>query len=158
MQSGLCRGTGAATTDCAGSSVVLHGPFRRSADPSGTGPEDGDVGAQYDSGGSRLDRLSRPDWLAHSELRIGLGCMRLSTEEDRDETLALATIAAAAAAGITIFDTARAYGRGPGELGHNERLVARALRERGAAARARIVTKGGMTRAGGGWIRTWSPR
>ena len=36
--------------------------------------------------------------------------MRMSTEEDRDEDQALATIAAAAEAGITVFDTARAYG------------------------------------------------
>ena len=78
--------------------------------------------------------------------------MRLSTDENRDEERALETIAAAVAAGITVFDTARAYGHGPDELGHNERLLARALRRRGAAGRARIVTKGGMSRAGGGWI------
>jgi aryl-alcohol dehydrogenase-like predicted oxidoreductase/predicted kinase len=78
--------------------------------------------------------------------------MRLSTDDVRDEGLALATIAAAAAAGITIFDTARAYGHGPEELGHNEGLLARALRDCGAAAAARIVTKGGMTRAAGAWI------
>ena len=39
-----------------------------------------------------------------------------------------------------------------GELGHNERLLARALRRAGAEASARIVTKGGMTRTGGAWI------
>jgi aryl-alcohol dehydrogenase-like predicted oxidoreductase/predicted kinase len=78
--------------------------------------------------------------------------MRMSTDESRDEELALATIAAAAEAGMTLFDTARAYGRGEAELGHNERLLARALRRSGADASARIVTKGGMTRTGGGWI------
>jgi aryl-alcohol dehydrogenase-like predicted oxidoreductase/predicted kinase len=78
--------------------------------------------------------------------------MRLSTDEGRDEELALATIAAAAEAGVTIFDTAHAYGRGEAELGHNERLLARGLRGSSAPARARIVTKGGMTRAGGDWI------
>ena len=36
--------------------------------------------------------------------------------------------------------------------GRNERLIAQALRRCGADGRARIVTKGGMTRAGGGWI------
>jgi aryl-alcohol dehydrogenase-like predicted oxidoreductase len=55
------------------------------------------------------------------------------------------TIAAAGAAGITVYDTARAYGDG-------ERLLARALRSSGADERGRIVTKGGMSRAGGGWI------
>jgi aryl-alcohol dehydrogenase-like predicted oxidoreductase/predicted kinase len=78
--------------------------------------------------------------------------MRLSTDESRDEELALETIAAAAEAGITVFDTARAYGRGVTELGHNENLLARALRRSGADASARIVTKGAMTRTGGGWI------
>ena len=71
--------------------------------------------------------------------------MRLSTDEDRDEERALETIAAAAGEGVTVFDTARSYG-------DNERLLARALRACGAEATARIVTKGGMTREGGGWI------
>jgi aryl-alcohol dehydrogenase-like predicted oxidoreductase/adenylate kinase family enzyme len=78
--------------------------------------------------------------------------MRMSTDETRDEELALETVAAAAKAGVTVFDTARSYGHGPDELGHNERLLARALRSCGADASARIVTKGGMTRAGGAWI------
>jgi aryl-alcohol dehydrogenase-like predicted oxidoreductase len=84
-------------------------------------------------------------WLGRGELRIGLGCMRLSTDENRSEELALETIAAASEAGITVFDTARSYG-------DNERLLARALRSCGAEARARVVSKGGMTRAGGAWI------
>jgi aryl-alcohol dehydrogenase-like predicted oxidoreductase len=71
--------------------------------------------------------------------------MRMSTDENRDDELALETIAAAAAAGMTVFDTARAYGE-------NERLVARALRSCGADATARIVTKGGMARTGGAWV------
>jgi aryl-alcohol dehydrogenase-like predicted oxidoreductase/predicted kinase len=91
-------------------------------------------------------------WLDASELRIGLGCMRLSTDGTRNEECALKTIAAAAAAGVTVFETARAYGRDEADLGHNERLVARALRECGASASARIVTKGGMARTGGGWV------
>ncbi len=70
--------------------------------------------------------------------------MRLSTDEDRDEERALATVAAAAEAGVTVFDTARAYG-------DNETLVARALRRCGADAAARVVTKGGMTRTGSVW-------
>ena len=70
--------------------------------------------------------------------------MRLSTDEGADEEAALETIAAAAAARITVFDTARAYG-------DNEALLARALRRCGADGTARIVTKGAMSRAGGGW-------
>ncbi|HYZ27890.1 MAG TPA: aldo/keto reductase, partial [Thermoleophilaceae bacterium] len=101
--------------------------------------------------GRRLCVLSCRGWLDPPDLRIGLGCMRMSTDEG-DEQLALATIAAAADAGVTIFDTARAYGRGESPLGQNERLLAKGLRLSGAAAKARIVTKGGMTRAGGAWV------
>ncbi len=71
--------------------------------------------------------------------------MRLSTDEPHDEKRALDTIVAAAEAGITVFDTARAYG-------DNESLLARALRSVGAETNARIVTKGGMTRPGGRWV------
>jgi aryl-alcohol dehydrogenase-like predicted oxidoreductase/predicted kinase len=78
--------------------------------------------------------------------------MRLSTEADRDPELAEQTIAAALEAGITVFDTARAYGRDEHELGRGERLLARALRGAGAGAAARVLTKGGMSRAGGAWI------
>jgi aryl-alcohol dehydrogenase-like predicted oxidoreductase len=78
--------------------------------------------------------------------------MRMSTDESRDEQLARETIAAAAEAGMTVFDTAHAYGRGEVELGHNESLLAGALRLCGAEGNARIVTKGGMARAGGGWV------
>src|SRR6266536_5069669 len=78
--------------------------------------------------------------------------MRLSTHDSRDEELGLQTIAAAVEAGVTVFDTARAYGQGEAELGHNERLLARALRRCGAHGRVRVVTKGGMARTGGAWI------
>jgi len=78
--------------------------------------------------------------------------MRMSTDSDPDEALAHETIAAALAAGVTVFDTAHAYGRGEAELGHNERLLAAALRSAGAELSARIVTKGGMTRPASGWV------
>jgi aryl-alcohol dehydrogenase-like predicted oxidoreductase len=76
--------------------------------------------------------------------------MRMSTDATRDEQRSVATITAAAEAGVTVFDTAHAYAPDGEQLGHNERLLARALRSYGAGAR--VVTKGGMTRAGGGWI------
>ena len=91
-------------------------------------------------------------WLAPDELRVGLGCMRLSTDADRDESRALETVAAAVEAGVAVFDTARAYGADESELGHNERLLARALRFAGAGRSARVVTKGGMARPSGAWI------
>ena len=96
--------------------------------------------------------LNPPGWLGPSELRIGLGCMRLSTDPDRDDKRALDTIAAAVEAGIAVFDTARSYGHDERELGHNERLLGRGLRRSGAEAEARIVTKGGMRRVGSAWV------
>src|ERR1700758_3782519 len=91
-------------------------------------------------------------WIDPAQLRVGLGCMRLSTSLDRDQALSQATIAAALDAGVTIFDTAHAYARDDSELGHNERLLAGVLRDRGMQQHARIITKGGMRRAGGSWI------
>jgi aryl-alcohol dehydrogenase-like predicted oxidoreductase len=58
--------------------------------------------------------------------------MRLSTDEDRDEQRAVETITAAVEAGITVFDTARSYGRGAAQLGHNERVLAGVLLGSGA--------------------------
>src|SRR5262249_30870334 len=62
--------------------------------------------------------------------------MRLSAAE---------TITVAAAAGVTVFDTARAYG-------DNEALLAGALRRAGAEHSARVVTKGGMAHVDGAWV------
>jgi aryl-alcohol dehydrogenase-like predicted oxidoreductase/predicted kinase len=69
-----------------------------------------------------------------------------------DMQLSQDTILAAGNAGITVIDTAHAYGTDRAGLGDNERLVARALRAAGWQGRARIVTKGGMTRPGGAWV------
>ena len=88
-------------------------------------------------------------------MRIALGCMRLSTERDRDDDRAQATLRAALEAGISVLDTAHAYGLEPSDLGHNERLVARALRlaaARGSACEVRVITKCGMRRDAGAWI------
>lgn len=82
--------------------------------------------------------------------RVALGCMRLSTDDHRHEARAEATIRAALEAGIRLFDTARAYARDDRELGHNERLLGRVLRESGATD-VRVVTKGGMRRPAGAW-------
>jgi len=73
--------------------------------------------------------------------------MRLSTSPERDDVSALETIRAAHDAGVRWFDTAHSYGFGEDDLGHNERLVARALAGRDAF----VVTKGGMARPGGQW-------
>jgi aryl-alcohol dehydrogenase-like predicted oxidoreductase/histidinol phosphatase-like enzyme len=81
-----------------------------------------------------------------------IGCMRLSTEPERDDARALATLHAALDAGVTLLDTADAYGHHDGETGHNERLIARALATWGGPrSGVRIATKGGLIRPGGRW-------
>jgi aryl-alcohol dehydrogenase-like predicted oxidoreductase/histidinol phosphatase-like enzyme/predicted kinase len=83
---------------------------------------------------------------------LGLGCMRLSTEPDRDEARAIDVLRAAFDAGITLLDTADAYCHDDTERGHNERLIARALAAwNGDRSRIHIATKGGMVRPGGRW-------
>ncbi|HXU68678.1 MAG TPA: aldo/keto reductase [Polyangia bacterium] len=84
-------------------------------------------------------------------MQIGLGCMRLSTERERDEARAIATIHAALDGDVRLFDTARAYGLDDDDRGHNERLLGRALAAHADGAGAEIVTKGGMARPGGAW-------
>src|SRR4030095_8731759 len=52
--------------------------------------------------------------------------------------------------GVTFLDTADAYCLNDSETGHNERLIARALKAwRGARSRIVIATKGGLTRPDG---------
>ena len=45
--------------------------------------------------------MTSPGWLSREELRIGLGCMRV------EPALVEPTVAAALAAGITVFDTSQ---------------------------------------------------
>src|SRR4051812_17912619 len=82
---------------------------------------------------------------------IGLGAMPLSVSGRPDEAQAIRTIHAALDAGITLIDTADAYAADESEVGHNERLIAKALEGRRDAVL--VATKGGHTRrgaAGGG--------
>ena len=82
-----------------------------------------------------------------------MGCMRLSTEPERDEAAAIAVLHAAFDAGVNFLDTADAYCRDATEVGHNERLIARALATwTGDASRILVATKGGLTRPEGRWV------
>jgi len=90
---------------------------------------------------------------------IGLGAMPMSTAPYPDETRSLRTLHAALDAGITLIDTADAYCAGPGDVGHNERLVAKGLSTWGGdRSRVLVATKGGHTRTpDGGWDLDGSP-
>jgi aryl-alcohol dehydrogenase-like predicted oxidoreductase len=83
---------------------------------------------------------------------VGLGAMPLSLAGRPDEAGAMRTIHAALDAGVTLIDTADAYGLGGSELGHNERLVAKALAAwPGGRDKVLVATKGGHTRPGREW-------
>ncbi|TFV50396.1 aldo/keto reductase [Blastococcus sp. TF02A-35] len=88
---------------------------------------------------------------------IGLGAMPLSTKDDRpSEEDAVAVVHAALDAGVTLVDTADAYARDEAEFGHNESLVATALRSYGSPD-VLVATKGGHTRRGAEWDLDGSP-
>jgi aryl-alcohol dehydrogenase-like predicted oxidoreductase/histidinol phosphatase-like enzyme len=79
--------------------------------------------------------------------------MRLSTAPERDDERGVRVIHAALDAGVTLLDTADAYCRDAGEAGHNERLIAEALRTwRGDRSGVEVATKGGLVRPGGAWV------
>ncbi len=91
---------------------------------------------------------------------IGLGGMYLSIStgagERLDEAEAVRTVHAALDAGVTFIDTADVYCLDDDDIGHNERVIARALRERGRKDVV-VATKGGLRRPRGAWTRDASP-
>src|SRR5215213_1843193 len=80
---------------------------------------------------------------------IGLGGMPLSLKGRPEEDQAIRTIHAALDAGVTLIDTADAYAYDERDVGHNERLIAKALR--GRRDGVIVATKGGHTRRGQAW-------
>jgi len=91
---------------------------------------------------------------AHTVGAVGFGAMQLDDPAGNAER-AEATLRAALDAGVTLIDTAIAYG--PGSLGadtmgSNERLVSALLDRLGVRGEVLVATKGGHVRtAGGGW-------
>ncbi|WP_144760027.1 aldo/keto reductase [Curtobacterium sp. 9128] len=91
---------------------------------------------------------------------IGLGGMPMSIEGRPDERRSIATIHAALEAGVTLIDTADAYHLAAhDEVGHNEELIGRAVREyHGDTAEVLIATKGGHLRPEpGAWAQNGHP-
>lgn len=92
---------------------------------------------------------------------IGLGAMPLSFggERIRSDAEADATIHAALDAGVTLIDTADIYAPAWDHMGHNERLVARALANYdGDTSAVKVATKAGITRSEGeAWGRNSAP-
>ena len=81
---------------------------------------------------------------------IGLGGMPMSLSGRPPEEQAIRTIHAALDAGVNLIDTADAYSAGADDFGHNERLIAKAIKDRRDGVI--VATKGGHTRtADGAW-------
>ena len=85
---------------------------------------------------------------------IGLGLMTFDQSGTQPRQQLLDTVTAALDAGVTLFDTADAYGpgdeKGAGAQGENERLIASILDELGVLDRVFLATKGGHVRTDGG--------
>jgi aryl-alcohol dehydrogenase-like predicted oxidoreductase len=89
---------------------------------------------------------------------IGFGAMSLSLEDRPSEAAAIEVICTALDEGIRLVDTADVYALDDGELGHSERLVAKALGEwAGDASDIVVATKGGIEHPGAPWSRNASP-
>lgn len=90
---------------------------------------------------------------------VGFGAMPLSLAGRPDQDAAVSVIHAALDAGMTLIDTADVYCLDDGEIGHNERLVARALSTwaGGEPDSILVATKGGMIRPEGRWERDGRP-
>jgi aryl-alcohol dehydrogenase-like predicted oxidoreductase len=93
---------------------------------------------------------------------IGLGLMTFDQTGAQPREQLAATVQAAVDAGVTLFDTADAYG--PGDdlgakaQGENERLITGLLDELGLRDRVFLATKGGHVRTDGGeWATDSSP-
>jgi aryl-alcohol dehydrogenase-like predicted oxidoreductase len=80
---------------------------------------------------------------------IGLGGMPMSLAGRPPEERSIRTIHAALDAGVNLIDTADSYCLDDTDVGHNERLIAQALR--GRRDGVIVATKGGHTRPGGAW-------
>jgi aryl-alcohol dehydrogenase-like predicted oxidoreductase len=81
---------------------------------------------------------------------IGYGAMALSFPERPGESAAIDIIHALLDRGVTLLDTADMYTPDERDIGHNERLIGKAVRAwRGDRTRVVVATKGGYTRRAG---------
>jgi aryl-alcohol dehydrogenase-like predicted oxidoreductase len=87
---------------------------------------------------------------------VGMGCMYLSIRERPSEDDAVRTLHAALDAGVTFLDTADVYCIDHRDIGHSERTIARALREKKNGSVV-VATKGGLERPNGAWTRNARP-
>lgn len=98
--------------------------------------------------------LGRTGWSVRA---VGLGAMPMSIRADGPtEAEAVRVIHAALDAGTDLIDTADVYCHDDSDIGHNERLIAKALKA-WPGKKPVVATKGGLTRPGGRWERDARP-
>lgn len=89
---------------------------------------------------------------------FGFGGMPLSIDGRPSEDDAVRVLVAVLEAGVTLIDTADVYCIDDHDIGHNERLIARALRQwSGDRSKIVVATKGGLVRPGGRWVSNAHP-
>jgi aryl-alcohol dehydrogenase-like predicted oxidoreductase len=88
---------------------------------------------------------------------MGLGAMPLSLASRPDEAQALEVIKAFLDVGGDFIDTANVYCLDDADIGHNERLIRKALTQFGKWDKVLVATKGGLRRPKGAWTVDASP-
>jgi len=88
---------------------------------------------------------------------IGLGAMPLSLEGRPDETQALSVIEAFVHGGGNFIDSANVYCADDTDVGHNEKLITKALSTLENTDEIIVATKGGLRRPKGNWTVDASP-
>ena len=98
--------------------------------------------------------------LGHTDITIsaiGLGGMPMSISGRPEEVQSIEVIHRALDLGVTLIDTADSYCKDESDKHHNERLIAKALKEYQGNANVTIATKGGLMRPNGDWTRNGNP-
>ena len=88
---------------------------------------------------------------------IGLGAMPLSLDGRPDEVQALGVIEAFVDGGGNFIDSANVYCVDDSDVGHNEKLIAKALSKLEESNNIIVATKGGLRRPKGDWTADASP-
>ncbi len=88
---------------------------------------------------------------------VGLGAMPLSLDGRPDEAQALSVIEAFVDGGGNFIDSANVYCIDDADVGHNEKLIVKALSKLEDSNNIIVTTKGGLRRPKGGWTVDASP-
>lgn len=89
---------------------------------------------------------------------VGFGGMHVSIDGRPSEDASIRVIHASLDSGVTLIDTADVYCLSHLDIGHNERLIARALKSwKGPREQVVVATKGGLERPDGRWTNNGRP-